>query len=59
MFLFCILVLFLLCAIGINWTKYSRMDKVKFGGRQPLKNLKAYGLLKQTNFALNFKGCLT
>ena len=26
-------------------TKYSRMDKVKFCGRQPLKNLRGYGLL--------------
>ena len=35
----------------IRWsieTKYSRMNQVKFSGSQPLKNLKEYGLLKQT-----------
>ena len=33
---------------GTNGTKYSRIDQVKFVvDRQPLKNLKGYGLLKQ------------
>ena len=36
-------------------TKYSRVDQVKICGRQPLKKLKGYGLLKLTIF---FKGCL-
>ena len=36
-------------AIGTYKIKYSRMDQVKFmEDRQPLKNLKGYGLLKQT-----------
>ena len=36
-------------------TKYSRVDQVKICGRQPLKKLRGYGLLKLTIF---FKGCL-
>ena len=40
-----IIFLFLL----IYGTKYSRMDQAKFvENRQPLKNLKGYGLLRQT-----------
>ena len=35
-------------------TKYSRMDQVKFG-RQPLKTLKGYGLLKQMLCYLQFR----
>ena len=44
--------------IGINGTKYSRVDQVKSCGRQPLKNLKGYDLLKQTISLKFFKGCL-
>ena len=32
----------------LGGTKYSTMDQVKFCGRHPLKNLKGYGLRKQT-----------
>ena len=41
--------------IPIFGTKYSRVDQRNFCGRQPLKNLKGYGLLKKTiSLQMNF-----
>ena len=47
--------LFIYCAFndlfnGLFGTKFSRIDLVKFVEDKPLKNLKGYGLLKQTIF---------
>ena len=42
--------LLLILYVPLYGTKYSRMDQVKFYGRQPLKSLKGYGLLKYIEF---------
>ena len=41
------------------WGKVFKNGPSKVYGRQPLKNLKRYGLFKQTIFLQFFKGCLT
>ena len=40
------------------WDKVLKYRPSKICGRQPLKNLKGYGLLKRTNHFKFFKGCL-
>ena len=37
----------------IIWNKVFKSGLSKFCGRQPLKNFKGYGLLKQTTFFQN------
>ena len=40
---------------GVTYgTKYSRMDQLKFCGRQPLQVLKGYGLLEAARAPSNF-----
>ena len=39
------------------WDKVFKSELSKFCGRQSLKNLKGYGLLKQTISLQFFKGC--
>ena len=40
------------------WDKVFKSGLSKFCGRQPLKNFRGYGLLKQTISSKFFKGCL-
>ena len=40
------------------WDKVFKNEPSKISQRQPLKNLKGYGLLKQTISLQIFKGCL-
>ena len=55
-FIYNVLVILLeLCeSITYNWDKVFKNGSSKISGRQPLKNLKGYGLLKQTISLQNF-----
>ena len=44
--------------LAIIWDKVLKNGPNKICGRQPLKNMKWYGLLKQTYHLKLFKGCL-